>query len=124
MNQLAYKNIKCIILLGCDTGNSELGASSIAAAFATRISGVVISGDGIDGLDYDDDSQHYTYTAWSKTDSDGHKGWGIYQYHPDMNPPSITCDWSVDYYASIDPSFDAITLTVIEMIEFAEDRVV
>ena len=98
VKQLAYKEIKYIVLLGCDTGNYNTRASNIARAFADKFNTTVIAPDGNVQMAQDGIEGHYTAKRWlaytPKNSSNNYQG-KLYQIN---NLPSATSVYTMIHY--------------------------
>lgn len=101
IDELKYKSVSTVILLGCNAGHYDYVWSNVAYAFCKRISGCVVASDGIVNSGWINSigkakfkSEAYgEFYKYCETKRDNH-GWVIYKNKPRNN--NVYCYWDWD----------------------------
>lgn len=92
INNLQYKSIGVLILLGCNAGHNDHIWTNVAEAFCKRISGCVVASDGTVDSGFLNSIGKASFTSVTSdsfydqcTKKRGNLGWIIYKYKRDVN---------------------------------------
>lgn len=99
IDNLSFKNIRVLILLGCNAGHYDYKWTNVAYAFSKRISGCVIASDGTvysGGWNHNENSS--INTSFSSIDDDEYLKWFWKQNSSFIGVPRPNNGWSVYKY--------------------------